>query len=146
RARAPLALEKVCFCRTIKRFGVYEPLLPGHVFAVGGEGRPGELVRLYLEVENFASRKSGSAHETALACTMVLKDGRNRIVWRQDRSVEVERSRSPRRDCYLPCYFYVPAKLPVGDYALTIQVTDLTGASGEETPPQRSAARSLEFH
>ena len=49
-------------------------------------------------------------------------------------------SRSPRRDCYLPCYFYVPAKLPVGDYVLTIQVTDLTGASGEEMPPQRSAA------
>ena len=146
RARSALSLEKVCFCRTIERFGVYEPLPSGHVFAVGSEGRPGEIVRLYLEVENFTSRRSGAAHETALACTMVLKDKRERIVWRQDIPVEIERTRSPRRDCYLPCRFYVPARLPVGDYTLTIQVTDLTGVNGEEAPPHRTASRSLEFH
>ena len=143
RARLPLSLEKVCFCRSIDRFGVYDPLPGDHVFQAGGEGRPGELVRLYVEVENFRSLRGEAGYETALGCTMVLRKGKE-LVWRQDRPVESERSRSPRRDCYLGCYFYVPPRLPVGDYTLTVQVTDLTGTKGEQAV-RRSASRSLDF-
>ncbi len=146
RARSALSLDKVCFCRGIERFGVFDPLPADHVFQVGGEGQPGELVQLYAELKNFVCRRSEAAYETSLGCTLVLRDGKNRVVWRQDRPAQVERSRSPRRDCFLGCHFYVPPRLPVGDYYLTVQVSDLTGFNADEAPPNRTASRSLDFH
>jgi hypothetical protein len=145
RARSVLSLEKVCFCRSIERFGVFDPLPFGHIFQVGPEGRPGDLVQLYAELKNFICRRAEAGYETSLACTLVLRDGHNRIVWRQDMPAQVERSRSPRRDCYLGCHFYVPRGLPVGDFSLTVQVNDLTGFNSDETPTHRTASRSLEF-
>ncbi len=143
RAKAPLTIEKLCYCREIEGFGAYDPLPADHCFQRGGEGRPGEQVLLYVELKNFLSRHAGAAHETALACTMTLRDSRSLVVWRQDLPAKVKRSLSPRRDCYLPCYFRVPAGLPVGDYVLTLQVTDMTA---EEVTAQRVATRLVDFH
>jgi hypothetical protein len=145
RARAPLSLEKMCYCRALERFGVYEPLPAGHAFGTGWDGRPGDLVQVYAELRNFATAKNGPFHETALACTLTLRDGDNKPVWRQDRPAQVERSRSSRQDCYLSCHFYVPPRLPPGDYKLHLTVKDVTGLSGEEPPAHRTASRTLDF-
>jgi hypothetical protein len=145
RPRAALEVEKMCFCRSIERFGVFDPLPTNHVFQGGGEGRPGDLVQVYVELRNFADAKNGTAHDTKLACTLLIRDEQNHVVWRQDRPAQVERSSSPRHDGYLPCHFYVPPHLPVGDYTLWIVVKDLTSCPGEEAPPHRTARRSLDF-
>jgi hypothetical protein len=145
RPRAALSMEKMCFCRSITRFGDYEPLPAEHDFERASDGRPGELVRVYGELRNVASVKHGEYSETTLACTLLLKDAQEHIVWRQDRPAESERSRSPRQDCFLSCHFYVPPWLPVGDYTLWIEVKDLTGLNTDEPPPHRKARRSLVF-
>ena len=59
---------------------------------------------------------------------------------------QVEQSRSPRRDGYLSCHFYVPALMPAGDYTLWIEVKDLTGrSSSQNLPNHRTALQSLPF-
>jgi len=145
RSRSGLSLEKLCYVRSVEGFGVYEPLPSGHTFQPGSAGRPGDLVQLYAELKNFQSESRGSDFETALACTLVVRDAKNGIVWEQGRPVQIERCRSPRQDCHLRCNFYVPPGLPVGDYTLWLVVKDVTGASREEVSTQRTAKRSLDF-
>jgi hypothetical protein len=145
RPKAALSIEKMCYCRCIERFGIIDPLPSSHLYHVGPQGRPGDLVQVYVELRNFASLKRGSSYETRLACNMLIRDEQNRIVWYQDRQTRLERSCTPRQDGYLDCYFNVPRRLPVGDYTLWIMVKDLTGNSGEEAPPHRIAKRSLDF-
>ena len=53
--RAALDIEKICFCREIKTFGVYDPWPEDHAFQAGVEDRPGELVQVYVELRNFTS-------------------------------------------------------------------------------------------
>ena len=55
RTRTELAIDKMCFCKSIKAYGVYEALPENHAFNAGAPGRPGDLVQLYVEVRNFAS-------------------------------------------------------------------------------------------
>jgi hypothetical protein len=145
RARSGLSMDKLCYVRSAEGFGVYEPLSSGHTFRPGGAGRPGDLVQLYAELKNFLCVCSGSEFETSLACTLVIRDAKNSIVWEQGRPVQIERSRSPRQDCHLRCNFYVPPGLPVGDYTLWLVVKDVTGSSREDVPTGRTARRSLDF-
>src|SRR5947207_883028 len=59
RPRAALDIEKICFCREIKTFGVYDPWPEDHAFQAGVEDRPGELVQVYVELRNFTSEVQG---------------------------------------------------------------------------------------
>lgn len=136
RARAALIIDKMCFCRRIETFGVYEPLPEDHVF------RPGELVRVYVELKNFTSerRETVSGHAlyvTQLASTAEIRDYSGRQVWEEtfhrDRP---EQSQTPRQDYYDHYRFCLP-ELPPERYTLWIKVTDL--------PTQRSVRRSLDF-
>lgn len=145
RPRAALAIEKMYYCRNIEKFGVYEPLPPGHCFRAGTGGHWGEMVQVYVELENCGAVQSGPYHETALALTMMIRDGQGRLIWKQGRETVVERNRSPKRDWHLPCSFYVPPSLPVGDYTLWIVVKDMTGLNGDAVPEHRVAKRSLHF-
>jgi hypothetical protein len=143
RTQAGLAMEKLCFCRSVERFGVFDPLPAAHVFQPGGD-RPGDMVQLYIELKNFLCLPSAGEYETALACTLIIRDGQNHVVFRQDRDPQFERSRSLRRDCFLRCHFYVP-RIPAGDYTLCIVVKDVTGQSGMHVPANRVARGSLDF-
>ncbi len=145
RPRAALTLDKVCFCKSIDGFGMYDPLPVDHGFLAGQEGQAGDLVQVYLELRHFASQPRGTVYETSLASTLEIRDYRQQVVWRQDRPARAERSRTPRQDCFLNCYFHVPPRLPPGDYILVIQVKDVTGVTGREPPAHRIASRTLDF-
>jgi hypothetical protein len=137
RPRATLALDKVCFCRQIDNFGQYEPLPPDHQFRAGCGDRPGEFVQVYVEVKNITNRPRGPIYETDLSSTLQIFNAQRQEVWRW-KSAAVERSHSPRQDCFINFQFPVP-RLPQGLYTLRIEVCDKAGAV------PRTASCSLDF-
>ncbi len=141
RRRAPLVLEKMCFCREIRNFGKYDPLPPDHAFQAGSDGRPGERVQVYVEVRNFACRPRGGAYETALQGHVEIHDFRGAVVWEKDFDYGPDRSATPRQDYFLAFIFNVPPRLAPGSgYTLWVYVKD-TGEEGV----RRAARRSLDF-
>jgi hypothetical protein len=143
RPRAALALNKTCFCSHIKNFGQYEPLRPDHPF------QPGECVRVYAEVRNFASRPTAGGCETVLKGRLEIYDEGNKsnpIFFFND-VPHSDVSRSPRQDYWVNFRFQVPMKMPPGSYTVWIFVEDWTGvpAGVKSVPPARRAQSSLDF-
>lgn len=142
RQRAPLAIDKMCFCRRIDKFGQYEPLPDRRQF------RPGELVQVYAELRNFSSNPGQAGFETRLASSVRLTrhtTDREEIVWRQDfhDRDRVDRGRSPRRDYFNNYRFCVPENIPPGTYKLWLKVVDVpTGRSAESSLPLMVRART----
>jgi hypothetical protein len=137
--RAALRIDKLCFCREIQRFGVYDPLPDAcPAFRAGGDGRRGERIRVYAEVRNFASKPDSPYYVTELASKVeIFRQGTKDKSWSWDSSVQPDRSRTPRHDYFINYEFCVPNNLPPGHYTLWIQVEDKLSP--------RSARRSLDF-
>jgi hypothetical protein len=142
RRRAPLQIERMCFCRWMKDFGHYEPLADGQAaFEAGSNGQLGGLVQVYAEVRNFASATDGPVQVTRLISWGEIRDyAHGQTVAKIDFDNKVDQSRSPRQDFYINYYFRVPASLPPGPYTLWIYVKD--GCAQPSRPPAR---RSLDF-
>src|SRR5262249_26349155 len=92
--RAPLVIEKICFCSRIDAFGVFEKLPLDHVF------QPGELVRAYAELRNFTSERHDAAdgqsiYVTRLAGAVEIRDNDGKSVWKQDLCREPDPSQTP---------------------------------------------------
>jgi hypothetical protein len=120
RARAALALDKMCFCRHIEKYGVYDPLPEGHRFHAG------EPVQVYVELQNVSSRQQGDTYVSQLSSTVEIRDADNRLVFRQafgDRDRQ-DVSRTLRHDYFNNYRFCVP-DMPPGQYTLWIQVEDM---------------------
>jgi len=150
----PLALPRVCFCRRVENFGVYEPLPENRsIFQAGLDDKPGERVTLYVEVGNFASQTHGQkpdeCYETALAGTLEIRDknlfaSAGNLVWRRDFPAKLERSRTPRQDYYMSFFFHIPPRVPPGHYTLVVEVRDEIHPAGVDGKP-RLARKSLDF-
>jgi hypothetical protein len=151
---APLELPRVCFCRSVENFGVYDPLPENcSTFQAGVGDRPGERVTLYAEVRNFASQTRGQkpneCYETALAGTLVIRDknlfsSAGDLVWRHDYPAKLERSRAPRQDYCTRFFFNIPPRVPPGHYTLVVEVRDEIHPVGADGKP-RLARKSLDF-
>jgi hypothetical protein len=144
--RAPLRIDKMCFCRWIKDFGRYEPLAVGQAkYEAGCNGRPGEPVYVYAEVRNFAtaSKDKEPWYEVHLASRAEVRDsyagGKVAAVIDFDNGGKVDYSRSPREDFFINYSFRVPKNLAAGHYTLWIYVKD------ELQPDRPPAQRSLDF-
>jgi hypothetical protein len=133
RQRAPLTLEKVCFCKKIQGFGRYTPLGPEHTFQAGSEGRPGDRVQIYAELRNFASNAVEGVYETVLESTLEIRDAERREVATIHLGRCIDRSLTPRQDYFLNFQLHVPAKLTPGLYTLWVKVKDVTTDSPRET-------------
>lgn len=141
RKRAPLAIEKMCFCREVRAFGKYSPLPPDYAFQTGSAGLPGELVQVYVEVRNVACRPHGSVYETELTGRVEIHDFRGNRVWDREFENQPDCSRTPLRDNYVTFRFNVPRGLPADSaYTLWVYVKD-TGEEGVV----KQARRSLDF-
>lgn len=131
--RAPLILDRVCFCRWVKNFGRYEPLPEGTAF------HRGCLAELYVEVRNVPSvavqsSPEGAGFVTRLSCTLQVFDASGSVVPLIDRTrntvpalTETKRdfTRSPIRDYFLLFRFPVPDR--PGLYDIAIKVHDPAG-------------------
>jgi hypothetical protein len=139
--RAPLKIEKMCFCQRIKTYGVYEPMLDRPQF------RPDDRVQIYVELRNFSSIEhktpSGETrHVIKLTSSYEIHDESRNVVhadvFLRDRDAADE-SRTARHDYYENYVFMVP-RLKPGFYTLWIQIEDVG------TEPSRTARASLDFH
>jgi hypothetical protein len=147
RARAPLSLKKVCFCRRINGFGDYEALPPNPEFQGGIDHRLGERVRIYAEVRNFRSVPKGNVYETQLVKSVEIHAAHdptgNPIIIKTPDWTKPTLSYSPQQDYFLNIGFNLPP-LPDGQYTLLVVVEDRTAFDGERVIP-RLTRRSIDF-
>jgi hypothetical protein len=141
RPRSELVIDKMCYCESVKSFGVFAPLQDGHPFLVALKDRPGELVQLYVELKNFSSELRDGRYETKLSSSIEIRDARNEKVWSYtyDDSKQPRRSLSRPSDYFIPYSFCVPQELPEGTYRLMVQIVD------ETMPDHRVARKELPF-
>lgn len=124
RTRAPLLVEKMCLCQSIKAFGVYEEMPEGHVF------QPGEQLRVYAELRNFSSERHEANGQpavflTRLSSTAEIRDKDKKTVWKQPlQRDEPDRSQTPRHDYFDHYRLWLPELRP-GWYTLEVTVEDL---------------------
>lgn len=137
--KAPLTLDKVCFCKKIQGFGRYTPCDDGNEFQAGSDGKPGERVQVYAEVRNFASRPAAGGYETVLESRLEIRDAERNEIANIDLGRCVDRSQTPRQDYFLNFQLHVPAKMPPGLYTLWLRVKDVTAN------PPRETSCSLDF-
>src|SRR5262249_5213035 len=142
RTKCGLSINKMVFCKSITGFANYEPLPDDHAFLARTDKRPGDLVQLYVELRNFASKEvKDGEFLTKLTCSLELKDTNGYKVWSHtlDKNGTTNRRSACVNDYHGNFSFYVPA-LPAGTYQLSILVVD-------ETIPehQRVARRSQVF-
>jgi hypothetical protein len=145
RQRAPLTLDKVCFCRKISGFGRYDALPASHAFQAGIAAQPGERVQVYAEVRNFRSRFHNGQFETVLGSVLEFHNERGACVVRFNPGTCTDRSQTPRHDYFLNIQVHVPAKLPPGLYTLWVIVKDVTPSTDGAHVKPRLARRSLDF-
>src|SRR5262249_37184925 len=124
RLEAPLTISKMCFCREIKTFGVYDELPSDYQFLAGSDGRPRERVRGYVEVRNCARPPRGEGvYERVLGSGLETRDERGREVVRIKPATSPDRSLTPRQDYFITFEFHVPPQLPPGRlYTLWVHI------------------------
>ncbi len=133
----PLAIEQMCFCNRIEKFGVYEPLPRDHPGF-----RPGEMVQLYVELRNFASEYRDHVYLTHLSSSIEIQDYNKQRKWGYDFPEDrnpPDVSRTLRHDYFNNYRFSIPPHLAPGKYTLWLRVTD----KGRQ--PARTAECSLDF-
>lgn len=121
-AKADLSVPKVALCTKITGFGLYEPIEPAEFPA-----RRKNLLLVYIEVENFASKVTPSGlYRTLLSVrqSLVSRDGQE--LWsKKDENIE-DLARRQRRDFYLTIGpIEIPKSLAPGSYILKVEVEDV---------------------
>lgn len=139
RQKAPLTLDKVCFCKKIQGFGRYTPCAEQNEFQAGSDGKPGERVQVYAEVRNFASKPAEGNFETVLESRLEIRDAERNEIANIDLGQCVDRSQTPRQDYFLNFQLHVPPKMAPGLYTLWLKVKDVT------SDPPRETSCSLDF-
>ncbi len=122
RARADLNIPTVALCTAIDGFGLYNPINPPE-FAAGRDNR----VIVYIEVDNFLSRKTDSGrYRTLLSVRQSLLTAAGEEIWgSQDENIE-DLSRQQRHDFYLSIGpITIPKSLSPGRYTLKVEVEDV---------------------
>ncbi len=121
RSQSELTLPTVALCKSVKGFGLYEPIDADHIVA-GKETR----AIVYCEVANFASQLDDKQQwQTKLTHEMVLYNEANGMrVWRKPVEPITDSCRNRRHDFYTFSIVQLPATLPVGQYVLKVTVVD----------------------
>jgi hypothetical protein len=139
--RAGLRIARLCFCKDIKGFGMYDPLPEDQaVFQGGSDGHAGEAVQVYVEMRNFHSEAQGIFALIRLKSALQIRNYQGKVVWEYDKFPDKDFSRTPRQDYFINYKIYVPAHLAPGSYTLVVQVQDVLAQ-----PLRPPAMRSLEF-
>lgn len=124
------------FCKGIQGYGNYQPLPESHSF------RPGELARLYIELQNLSDEWQGNAYRFHLLTTVKMRPFNGEIGWEHTfRDPGPDISLSERHDFYHQCTFPIPDR-PPGFYTLYVKITDVaTGREVEQTLDFRIGSR-----
>jgi hypothetical protein len=135
----PLRLNNLALCSKVNGFGDFEEFST-YKF------RPGQLVILYVEVENFhvvqhdpltqdsrrMARRRNLATESATFHTELhgrweILDADQRPVASRELPVDRNRCRNRRHDYFIPYTLYLPEKMEPGYYTLELTIEDKQG-------------------
>ncbi|MFL5339255.1 MAG: hypothetical protein ACJ8F7_03730 [Gemmataceae bacterium] len=131
RPRAALQVEKLCFCRQVRKFGVYEALDERPTFQCG------ELVEVYGEVRNVSCERHASKdgdYCTHLFTRLEIRDANGRFGMGRDFE-KIDLCHTPQYDYFQHFRFRVPPT--PGIYTLHLEVSDV--------PTGRKDRRKMEF-
>jgi len=120
RPRAALVMDKFCFCRQIRRFGVFEAMDGSPSF------QPGEMVEVYAEIRNVSSqplRTTRGDHRTYLRSVLDVRKPSGESVWRKPFE-KPDETMTPQHDYFQHYRFQMPAIEP-GAYVLHLEVIDV---------------------
>ena len=130
KAKASLRLERVCFCRAVRKYGNVDTFDPRYEF------RPGDMVHLYLEIRNFScepvtTKPTGAVSTEAaqrnylisLATRLEIVDPQGRPVCNYDLQKD-DYAYTPPQEYYHTYRFNVPENLTPGNYTLWVTVSD----------------------
>lgn len=128
--RAALKLEKLGFCKSIRKFGVFEPL----------EGKPsfraGDMVEIYGELRNISCERGRTGEfRTRTSSTLEIREAGGNSGWRKE-VPKVDHSQTAPHDLYHHYRFQLPELAP-GPYVMSIEVVDI--------PTGRKVRQKLEF-
>lgn len=133
RPRAALVMDKACFCRQVRKFGVYEALAERPAF------RQGDLVEVYCELRNVSCERYAAQQgefRTHLQSALEVRDpARGFKIQRKTERADV--SHTPQHDYYLHYSFAVKNDMRPGPHVVTVEVVDV--------PTGRKVSRKLEF-
>jgi hypothetical protein len=139
RRQADLKISSIKFCREVRSFGDYKTM-PEEYF-IAGKQLP---VIVYLELENFTSKKIGTDnYQTLLSLTMEIVTESGKSCWKQHDDKIEDLANTQRRDFYIARLINLPAGLPAGKLGLRVMVEDLNGnkVTQMNLPFQLRAAR-----
>jgi hypothetical protein len=120
RPLAPLRLERLTFCREVRLYGRFSPILAARF-------QPGDACFLYAELYNLVDRR--------------MPDGKA-VGPIEPLQPAADYSASPRHDNFVRITFRVPAHLPPGPYTLRVRIDDLdTGRVAEAALPFQVVSR-----
>jgi hypothetical protein len=126
RPLAPLVLDRLIFCRSIKGYGQYIPHSQPHF-------RPGEVTRVYAELRNVNDQRlPDGTYGLLLHGQLELCRADGQLIGKPNILESESLSRSPRRDFFLRFFYTIPAHLTPGPYQLRLRITDHhTGRTAE---------------
>jgi hypothetical protein len=139
RSQADLNIPAMALCKSVERFGVYEPIDPPRFIA----GKEHEAI-LYCEVENFActSIAEKKLWQTRLTQEATLYTESGMPVWVDKSGKVVDMSRTRRHDFFVVKRIDFPATLTIGRYLLKVTVEDQEAKRvAEQTIPVEIVAR-----
>jgi len=127
---APLVVRNLSFCTKIVNYGCTNPFDKD-------EFTPGQMVLLYAEVENFATRQAQDGFHTALRSSYRIFDSHDRQVDSYTFNELEDHCQSQRRDFFITHPMYLPShQVYPGRYTLVLTIEDLTsGKAGQSSIP-----------
>lgn len=117
---AELSIPKFVLCKAVRGFGQYSEIEPA-TFAAGVAL---EFVT-YAEVRDFAHRQQdGGEYVSRFAMKTAVLNSVGDVVLELDDPDIVDRSRTRRRDCFIPRLVRLPAVLSPGQYVVKVTLSD----------------------
>lgn len=114
---AILIVHNLTFCKSVRGFGIYEPL-----------DRPkfqaGEQVKLYAEVDNYRSEQTEEGYRTLLATSYEILDESDRRADSGEFPQVEDICRSRRRDFHIQYGVNLPTRIDPGTYRLELTIED----------------------
>jgi hypothetical protein len=139
RSQGELTISTAALCKSVQRFGVYEPMEPPRFIA----GSKNNAAILYCEVANFSSQLNDKKlWETKLKQEAVLFSESGLQVWSDKTDTVLDQSRNRLHDFFIADKVVLPSSLPVGRYLMKMTVTDLHASRvAEATVPIQVVAQ-----
>ena len=126
--QSPIIITKIELITSVNSFGDYEAVSPARFPA----GQPVHVF-CYTEIANFHSEPTPDGRlRTVLSARLEVFDVTGQVIWQRSVPNIEDRSRTPRRDFFVPLEIKMPTHLPAGEYALKVTIEDKLGATTDQ--------------